>query len=266
MRTGFVSSFAVALILTPGHHGAWAAPQVLAALATDGGILLTCADGVCEADVSTFCLQRDRPPPDMGAAYAPAAPGAFTLVVTDANGAERRLPAEAHVVCVERRGFTAVSARLREDVLAALGAVSARIEVGANASLVPVPREGDPDPLTAGEIARAVGPLRTLGSRVVDGSADAGAARVVGRMVNALPRKGRVGAQRRAALWEEVTGEEGIDATESPALSRAKAEYDWCRESIEGFRFHSLRHCLELRHDRLMRDLSIDYWNANVGS
>ncbi len=266
MRTGFIFSFAAGLVLAAAHHGAWAAPQVLAALATDGGIPLTCAEGVCEADISTFCLQRDRPPPDFGAAYAPAAPGAFTLVVTDADGAERRLPAEPHVVFVERRGFTAVSARLRKDVLAALGAVGARIEVGANASLVPVPREGDPDPLTAGEIARAVGPLRTLGSRVVDGSADAKAARVVGRMVNALPRKGRVGPARRAALWGEVTGEEGIDATESPALSRAKAEYDWCTESIEGFRFDSLRHCLELRHDRLMRDLSIDYWNANVGS
>ena len=150
--------------------------------------------------------------------------------------------------------------------LAALGAVGARIEVGANASLVPVPRDGDPDPLTAGEIARAIGPLRSLGSRVVDGSADAKAAGLLGRMVNALPRNGRVGAQRRAAVWEEMAGEEGIDATESPALSRAKAEYDWCRESISGFRFNSLRHCLELRHDRLMRNLSIDYWNANVGS
>ncbi len=266
MRTGFVSSFAVALILAAAHHGAWAAPQVLAALATDGGIPLTCAEGVCEADISTFCLQRNRPAPGVGAAYAPAAPGAFTLVVTDANGAERRLPAEAHVVFVERRGFTAVSARLREDVLAALGAVGARIEVAAGASLLPVPKEGDPDPLTEDEIARAVGPLRALGTRVVDGSADAEAARVVGRMVNALPRKGRVGPARRAALWGDVTGEEGLDATEGPALSRAKAEYDWCTESIEGFRFYSLRHCLELRHDRLMRDLSVDYWNANVGS
>ena len=266
MRTGFVFSFAAGLVLAAAHHGAWAAPQVLAALATDGGIPLTCAEGVCEADISTFCLQRDRPPPDIGAAYAPAAPGAFTLVVTDADGAERRLPAAPHVVFVERRGFTAVTARLREDVLAALGAVGARIEVGANASLLPVPRKGDPDPLTADEIARAVGPLRALGTRVVDGSADAEAARVVGRMVNALPRKGRVGPARRAALWGDVTGEEGLDATESPALSRAKAEYDWCTESIEGFRFYSLRHCLELRHDRLMRDLSVDYWNANVGS
>jgi hypothetical protein len=266
MRTGFIFSFAAGLVLAAAHQGAWAAPQVLAALATDGGIPLTCAEGVCEADISTFCLQRNRPPPDIGAAYAPAAPGAFTLVVTDADGAERRLPAEAHVVFEEHRGFTAVSARLGEDVLAALGAVSARIEVAAGASLVPVPREGDPDPLTAGEIARAIGPLRALGTRVVDGSADAKAAGVLGRMVNALPRKGRVGPARRAALWGDVTGEEGLDATESPALSRAKAEYDWCTESIEGFRFDSLRHCLELRHDRLMRNLSIDYWNANVGS
>jgi hypothetical protein len=28
----------------------------------------------------------------------------------------------------------------------------------------------------------------------------------------------------------------------------------------------SMRSCLETRHDRLMRELNVDYWNAKVGS
>ncbi len=60
-----------------------------------------------------------------------------------------------------------------------------------------------------------LGPLRVLGSRVVDGSAEANAARV--------------------------------DAMAGPSV-------------------FSMRGCLESRHDWLMWDLTVDYWNADVGS
>ncbi len=187
MRIRILFCFAVALAAALPHKSALAAPQILAVLASDAGIPLTCTEGVCAADLSAFCLQRDRPAPDFGTVYVPAAPGAFTLVVTDANGGERRLPAAEHVTFMEHRGFTAVSARMPEDALAGLGAVSAAIEVGADASLVPVPRAGDPDPLTADEIAHAAGPLRVLATRIVDGSPDAEAARLIASMANALP-------------------------------------------------------------------------------
>ena len=89
-------------------------------------------------------------------------------MLRDANGGERRLPAAAHVAFLQNRGYTAVSASLPEPALARLGTVSASLEVAADATLLPVPQRGDPDPLTAEEIALTVGPLRALGTRMVD--------------------------------------------------------------------------------------------------
>ena len=112
MRIRILLSFAAGLIVASPHAGALAAPQILAVLATDTGIPFTCADGVCEAELSAFCLQRNRPAPDFGTAYVPAAPGVFTLVVTDANGEERRLPAAEHVAFFEHRRYTAAELEL----------------------------------------------------------------------------------------------------------------------------------------------------------
>ena len=262
MRIRVAYCLVVGLIAALGNHGALAAPQILAVLATNGGVPFACADGLCQADISTFCLQRDRPAPEVGTAYLPAEPSVFTLVAIDANGNERRLPAAGYVTFIESRGFTAISARLGEDVLVGLGAVGARLELGANASLVPVPRQGDPDPLTAGEIAYVTGPLRNLGALVVDGSPDADSARVVATMVGLLPREGRLDAERLAALWGEATGDDGLAAADSPGPLGARAAYEGCIDAIEEQRIFSIRGCLERSHDRLMRGLSVEYWNA----
>ena len=266
MRIRVTFWLAVGLIAALGHHGALAAPQILAVLAPNGGAPFTCADGLCEAEISAFCLQRNRPAPESGTAYLPAEPSVFTLVAIDANGNERRLPAAGFVTFTERRGFTAVSARLAEDVLGGLGAVGARLEVGANASLVPVPRQGDPDPLTAGEIAQVTGSMRNIGALVVDGSPDAEAARVVASMVNLLPPEGSPGAERLAALWGEATGNGGLAAVDGPGPVRATAAYQGCLDAVEEQRIFSIRGCLERSHDQLMRELSVDYWNAFPGS
>lgn len=39
-----------------------------------------------------------------------------------------------------------------------------------------------------------------------------------------------------------------------------------CIDAIAEPSAFSMRSCLETRHDRLMRELNVDYWNANVGS
>ncbi len=266
MHIRILSWLAVGLMAALAHNGALAAPQILAVLASDAGVPLTCAEGVCAADLSAFCLQRDRPAPDFGTVYAPAAPGAFTLVVTDAKGGERRLPAAEHVTFKEHRGYTAVSARLPENVLAELGAVSATIEVGADASLLPVPRSGDPDPLTADEIAHAAGPLRTLGTRVVDSSPEAESARLIAAMANALPAEDRASPERIGTLWSDVAGDGRSQAPQRPGLIGAKSAYDSCVGALANHGTFSMRSCLEQRHDQLMRELNDDYWNAFAGS
>ncbi len=259
MRTLF--RFAAALLLALPFHGAWAAPQILAVLATDSGIPFQCSDGQCRADLSTYCLQRHRPAPDFGTVYAPAAPEVFTLVVTGRGGAERRLPATEHVAFLESRGFMAISATVSESALARLGAVDARIVVGESAVLVPLPQAGDPDPLTAREIAHATGPSRALGRRVVDKSPEAGAARILGAAANALREEGG----REAPALDDLV-DTGRRAGGRIGLDRARTEFKACREALAGYGTSSLRRCVEFRHDQLMRSLTIDYWDANVGS
>lgn len=266
MRIPLPFWLAALLLAALPHKSALAAPQILAVLSSDAGIPLTCDGRVCEADLSTFCLQRERPAPDVGTAYAPAAPGAFTLVVRDAKGGARRLPAAEHVRFSQQRGYTAVSARLPQHALAGLGAVSAAIEVGADASLVPVPRGGDPDPLTADEIAHAAGPLRAVGTRVVDSSPEAESARLVASMANALPREGYLSPEHLGTLWNDMAGDARFQALQRPGLAGAKSAYDSCVGAVTEHATFSMRGCLERRHDQLMRELNDGYWDAFAGS
>ena len=61
--------------------GADAASQVLGLVASNGAPTpLTCIDGQCSAQFSTFCLQQNRPAPSRGDDYAVAAGGSLTLV------------------------------------------------------------------------------------------------------------------------------------------------------------------------------------------
>lgn len=264
IRLPFLLAFGLLAALAPDR--AFAAPQILAALPSESGIPFACEDGRCVADLSTYCLQRDRPAPEYGAAYEPASAGAFTLVVTDASGAERRLGAGDHVSFVEGRGFTAVSAHIAAEKLLGLGAVSARIEIAANASLLPVAVAGDPDPLTPDEVARTIGPMRGLGTRVVDASPKGGAAGVIGALANASPRRGTIAPARRETVWRRVTGENHAGATRNPGLKLARSAYDGCLAAFDGHEAFSFRSCLETRHDALLRDLSVEYWNVGAGS
>ena len=242
---------------------ALAAPQILAALPSDSGIPFVCTDGGCDAALSTYCLQKNRPAPAYNTVYASAAAQSFTLVLTDALGAERRLPAADHVTFVESRGFMSVSARITESDLARLGAAEARIEVAANATLLPVPVEGDPNPLTEQEIALATGPLRRLGAHLVDRTPTAAAAGMVSGIASRLPAF-NPGATKPdyPGIWKNVAGERAGQ----PAALRARSELDFCLQRAGALSPVSVRRCLEWRHDQLIRDLNVDYWGSQAGS
>ena len=257
--------FTFLFIVTP-LQGSLAAPQILAVLTSEDGVSLACAGGICEADLSTFCLQRARPAPGVGTEYSPAGNKQFTLVVTDASGSERRLPASHYLTFSERRGFTAVSAHMPKGRLAELGAVQARLEIGENASLVPVAVDGDKYPQSPEEIRQATGPLRVLGSRIVDASPRGKAARVLGTMVNALPREGKEDSTQYEGLWTKATVTNGGTEANNAGLGQARRAYDQCISAIKYRATYRLRGCLAIHHDKIMRDLSVKYWNAGAGS
>jgi len=82
----------VVVATATGISGAFAAPQILALLETPEPTPLACAGGVCQAEFSTMCLQKNREIPQPGTAYAPATPDSVVLVLTRADGTTTRVP------------------------------------------------------------------------------------------------------------------------------------------------------------------------------
>ncbi len=261
MRMPFALSLVLAAIaIAPGN--APAAPQALALLASNGAVPLTCAGGACRTELSAFCLQQERAMPLPGTKYSVVDRDRLTLVVTAADGAERRLPAPVYVEITSARMYTAVTISISEHELANLGAVSVAIEVGEGATLLPDPVVGDPLPQSVSDIKAASGPIRAAGSRIVDhGGEAADTARVIARLINALPSEHRASAGRGAALWRDVVKPRAHDFG-SPGLARGHDMYRSCHSRVENGAAFSLRGCLEAGHDALMQELNAEFWTA----
>lgn len=243
-----------------------AAPQILAALPVESGIELSCSGGVCAAQLSTYCLQRERPAPSMGTAYVPARKEHFTLVLTHDNGNEVRVPAGDHMVFVENRGFMSVAASIEMGRIKALGATAASLVVWEGASLIPVPVANDPNPLTDEEIAYVTDSLREMGKATVDNTPKAGTAKLLAKLNAALPASGPVTASNFDTLWRNAIGDEVPLPAAGPALNGAREAYDRCYGGKATYGLSGLKRCLEFQHDDLIRDLNIDYWENQPGS
>jgi hypothetical protein len=244
--------------------GAFAAPQILALLETDGPAPLICEVGKCSAEFIGFCLQKERPDPKYGAQYR-AEGGDLTLVVTDASGAVRRLPAGDYLDISTLRSYTAVRISLPEGVIRELGAISVALEIGERVALVPVESAGDKDPQSEADIALALGPQRALGQTIIQQSpAESGAVALTNRMLNALPR-GRANDQTRTGLWDRAIAPYSASYP-AESVSRASGLYRQCLAKVEEGKFFNMRDCLEIGHDALMLDLNVKYWEAGPES
>ncbi len=252
------------LMATMPLAGAFAAPQILALLETDGPSPLICEDGKCSAEFSGFCLQKERPDPKYGARYR-AEGGDVTLVVTDASGATKRLPAGDYLDISTLRSYTAVRISLPESVMRELGAVSAALEIGERVALVPVESAGDKDPQTEADIAVALGPQRALGQKIMQQSAaESGAVVLTSKLINALP-PGRTDDETRAGLWDRAIAPNAATFPRE-SVSRASSIYRRCLTKVEEGTFFTMRDCLEIGHDALMLDLNVKYWEAGPES
>lgn len=253
-----------ALLAVAPFGGARAAPQALALLETGGATPLVCADGVCKAEFTTYCLQKERPLPGAGTAYEVAEGGALRLLLTGTDGSVRRVTAAPHVrIRTTRAGHTAVVIELPAGVLARFAARRAAIEVGARVTLAPVAVAGDNDPLTEQERRIAAGPLRALGARVVDGAGSSlSTVRVLNRLVNAMPDRIEIDPAARTRLWRRALAA-GFEAAPEKDRAQAAREYAACWENrVVELGGMSVRECLGRRHDRLMWDQGERYWKA----
>ena len=242
---------------------ATAAPQILGLVAYNDAGPMTCQMGQCSAELITLCLQKHRDNPLPGTRYQFQGKEAAALLVTDAEGNQRSLPASEHVNITTARSFTAVRVEITERKLRELGGVKVALTVGSGVSLLPEPVPGDRNPITQHEIDYTTAFLRVEADRWLKGTGDRTvAARMVNRMVNIAPRVGRLDADGRAQLWDKVANTEA-GAERAAGRQYARELFGECKYVVEDVgHFFSMRRCLETKHDELMLDMNTAYWDA----
>ena len=258
----------LAALVALGSGAAQAAPQALALVATKGKVGLVCEGRECGAEVTSFCLDAGRFSPPRGTEYRVAGGGQIRLTGITEDGRALVLDARSHLRFESARRHLAVRVSMDRSALEALGVSRVEIEIAENVALLPVPWPGDPDPITEGEAALFTGPLRQLGSLVVDDNAGRmQAARVTSRMINLLPPRGGAGAARGEAgggetLWRRATAASGADSLSPAARKRARGAFELCRfvGSVGGP--SSLRRCLQEQHDGFVEFLNSKFWEA----
>ncbi len=251
----------LAAVLLPSA-GALAAPQILGLVASERVVPFTCEGTSCTAELTAFCLEEQRQAPLAGRLYRAVDPKRLTLVVTGPDGHKRSVPAEGLLrIVATRRGIAAVRVEIDRRVLARFGAAKIAIRVAPGASLVPRPQAGDKAPHSKREIARIVGPMRAIGTRIVDRAGPGiEAARLVNQAINRLPRRGRANPAQRRNAWSASI------AARTPHVGRAQAStiYRTCaRWTANPHTPFSLRRCLEEDHKLLMSRLNKRYWDAS---
>ncbi len=253
----------LAALVALGSGTAQAAPQALALVATEGKVGLACEGRECSVELTSFCLDAGRFSPPRKTPYRMAGSGQIRLIGTTEDGRTLALDARSHLRFESARRHLAVRASVDRAVLEALGVSRAEIEIAENVALLPVPQPSDPDPITEGEAALFTGPLRHLGSLVVDDDAERmQAARVTSRMINLLPPRGGAGAAGGEALWRRATAASGANSLTPAVRKRARGAFELCRfvGNIGGSL--SLRRCLQEQHDGFVDFLNSNFWKA----
>ena len=244
---------------------AGAAPQALGLMASHGPVPLSCSGGECRAEVTAFCLQEARPVPPEGTPYEPVGEAPMTLVLHRADGSQLRLPAAEHASLSSRRGFTAVTIAVPQSLLARHGATVAAVEIGAEATVAPVPVAGDRIPQSPEELALAAGPVRRFASESLEQGAPAEAARLTQRLINALPRQDAETAEIRNGLWDVAIGPAAVSDEKGRAMARRS--YEGCQAALATGYMRNMRHCLELQHGEMMIERNHAFWReAGAGS
>ncbi len=251
-----------------GSGAAQAAPQALALVATEGKVGLVCEGRECSAELTSFCLDAGRFSPAPGTAYHLAGAAEVRVIGTTQDGRTLALDARSYLRFESARRHLAVRVSVDRAALEALGISRAEIEIAENVALLPVPRPGDPDPITEGEAALFSGPLRQLGSLVVDGNGERmQAARVTSGMINLLAPRDGAGAPGGEsgggeALWRRATAARGADSLSPAARERARGAFELCRFVASVGGPSSLRRCLREQHDGFVDFLNSNFWKA----
>ncbi|MEM7429492.1 MAG: hypothetical protein AAF441_25750 [Pseudomonadota bacterium] len=265
LRTRFYGVLGGAIL---AFGGIWtgtaaAAPQALALVETRGTVELTCNGTECGAELTSFCLDGSRFSPRTGTRYELATAPLVRLTAYSRRGERIELDAKEHIRFQSLRRHLAVKASIDENVLKSRGLTDVKVEILAHAALLPVPWKGDPKAITPGEAELFKGPLRKLGSRLVDrNSSRMQAARITSRIINLLPDRKYGAAPSTSLILKKAIEKSGGEKLNDEARRRAKGAVDLCRYVSRVNSSISFRRCLQERHDGMVDYLNSKYWKA----
>ncbi|MFQ5954933.1 MAG: hypothetical protein ACE5JZ_07715 [Kiloniellales bacterium] len=253
-----IASTTLFLALSAGT--ALAAPQMLAVVATNDARPMLCGAEECSVILGTFCLQKDRKPPAYGTPYAPVGGEGLTVVVRTGAGETLRLPAEGLLRFASYAGYTSIRAVLDLSRLAGLDAREVAVEVNAQVTMAALPQPDDPEPLDEAEIALATGPLRAAGEALFERPGErADAARLIASAINLMPEDD-TGEPAPGDLWHRLAARRA--GLTPQGVARGRRMFEACQRQIATSIGLGLRDCLEMRHDKLMREINETYWEA----
>ena len=242
MSRPFLAALAVAISLLSATSTLRAAPQVLAVIADGTPIRLQCRNGECAAEVSTICLQLDRPQPTFGTAYTPwPAPSAvLSLELRRPDGGRVVLdPGELRFTSL--RDHLALRVSLPASAVLAAGPGEVRLRPRGPLVLAPLPVAGDRRPQTAREVDAAADRYRHAATTWAGGYRESLAV---------------VGALNRAINGLEA----GMAAREPDVATRLNRIQGRCAARAGDL----ARACLSREHDMILRAINEDYWDSAV--
>ena len=269
MTVRMAFSASMIMLAVAGFSGSAAAsPQVLGLVASIRPVPMSCDASGCRAELSSFCLEQQRPYPPPGTVYRVAPGSVIALIVTDKRGEVRRLDASLYLSFVDSRGFPSVTAALSDRAIADLDIASVAIEIRKDATLLPEVKLGDKNPQSPDELALAMGSYRQKAERYFDDSGrDADAIRLTNAMINDLPR-GELGKNAADAdVLAKIEAYYQRAPVDPAGVKQAEEIHQNCVAKVDvSHHIESMRRCLEGSHDILLTHTNIDFWNSLGGS
>ena len=258
------SLFGGLLLFAFPYNPATAAPQALALVNSGGEVTLQCHDDNCIASLSAYCLQKERSVPATGTTYNFADSRQVQLIGIRKDGSRVLLDAAKELRVAALRRQVAVSVAIPKSRLEELGLVAVTVDVGRNVTLLPRAAIGDKTPLSEAEIALATGPLRELGTRIVESDPNRiGAARWILRLSDTLPPTATLGPKARVQFIDRARRDSASAGLSTPAGDQTRELLTVCQVHTKLGGYGSLRDCFEQRHDTLLWELNVGFWLAD---
>ena len=273
-------TLAAAACLGLSAAAANAAPQAMLLVAGGENLQFRCTGEECLAEATSICLQAERATPRAKTPYelvdeeryGTGRANGLELVGVTASGAEKVLPLEEMEIIAEREHM-AVRFIVAKVALQEHGVDRLELRVAHNVVVAPVWKPGDANPLLEHEIELVMGPLRATAENILNRRrAEVASARILGDMLNDLPRD-RVAteAEREAVYKRIVEARSDQPGGLSPqAIALAETALDGCsyiKDEVMWYqafntRISRYRSCLGYRHDRLIKGVNESYWDA----